>query len=60
MNIEPLHHLPVPILSKHKLKTKKKLDHLRSIAEANTIEEIISEHPRGNRGVQVGALGCER
>ena len=26
----------------------------------NTVEETINEHPRGSRGVQVGALGCER
>ena len=28
--------------------------------EMNSVEETISEHARGSRGVQVGALGCEQ
>ena len=52
-----------------KLNIKNGLDHLRPVAEdrtqwrrlsANTVEETVSEYPRGNQGVQVGALGCER
>ena len=43
---------------KLEFKTKNDLDHVRSRAGHRT--QWRRKHPRGSRGVQVGALGCER
>ena len=43
---------------KLEFKTKNDLDRVRSRADHRT--QWRRKHPRGSRGVQVGALGCER